>query len=542
MYPLYITFIRLPPSNIHDSTERSSRSRCKRLRKSDPNIDVDQNKQPKYEVISLLDSSDEEDQEIKTLTNRGIAKLDGDASLQLSSKDSTTNSPPKPLLPKVVPPDPYRIPFDDDAFVLTPFGPGKIISSRVERYACDDDHSYATFFKPTVIYTIDLHYGTCHIPASQVTSISGTSYTEKTVITYQRAPLTEHDLLRLRPMTYLNDSIVNFYLKYLKTQYEQNSNIRPLTTERGWDDLDGEGIHIFPSFCYNRIKNTIGSGNHNSKMSRTKIWSDLSGWTKDVDIFKKKFLVFPINESLHWSCVFVCHPGRLVRRYSMDLQGRVESGVDLEDRTMCAIVLQSTTNPSASTYGNDKESVSDRASTDDIMITSFAGKGTSEDLKWRCDYCNKVEFDTYDEACEHEKICQDNVDRCMIHFDSGKHFKLHKTVKIMGVIRQYLNAYYEAEYSSSHHGLPSFAMKNMPGFAAKGVSQQDNTKDCGLYMLENIERMLQETNKIDSIFVKAKGPKKFFENNDYDKRIIEKKRDDILRLIQFFRRGDNAIK
>jgi len=40
--------------------------------------------------------------------------------------------------------------------------------------------------------------------------------------------------------------------------------------------------------------------------------------------------------------------------------------------------------------------------------------------------------------------------------------------------------------------------KNMPGFAAS-LPQQDNTKDCGIYMLENVERMLQGTHTFDTI-------------------------------------------
>jgi len=106
--------------------------------------------------------------------------------------------------------------------------------------------------------------------------------------------------------------------------------------------------------------------------------------------------------------------------------------------------------------------------------------------KWQCDFCGKeAEFYDYDEACEHEKICYKNVDWCMIHFDSGKHFKLHKTTEITGNIRKYLNAYYEAEYASTHPGISSINMKNMPSFTAAGLPQQDNTKDCGVYMLEN---------------------------------------------------------
>jgi Ulp1 family protease len=77
----------------------------------------------------------------------------------------------------------------------------------------------------------------------------------------------------------------------------------------------------------------------------------------------------------------------------------------------------------------------------------------------------------------------------------------------------------------------------MPGFAAS-VPQQDNTKDCGVYTLENIERMLQGTHTIDFDFVKSKGTNNFFV---YDKHDIEQKRENILSLIQDLRRGHHNI-
>lgn len=37
--------------------------------------------------------------------------------------------------------------------------------------------------------------------------------------------------------------------------------------------------------------------------------SQVSKWTKGVDIFSKHFLLIPINSALHWSLAIVCFPG-----------------------------------------------------------------------------------------------------------------------------------------------------------------------------------------------------------------------------------------
>mmetsp|Transcript_10190 Transcript_10190/g.22059 ORF Transcript_10190/g.22059 Transcript_10190/m.22059 type:complete len:967 (+) Transcript_10190:216-3116(+) len=694
-YPLYITFKRQTPvSNSNCSARTTSSPPRKRLKTSGSN-NSGTTKSGQNEVICLLDSSDEEECEVEK--GKGEAHVVGDSKQDQTDDLTLAATEPHPLpqaapqpQPQLAPPDPRQMSSLDDDFVLTPFGPGKIVSSRIERNASLEKDSDATIFKPTIIYSIDLHFGICHLPASQVKPISGTSYTEKTLMTYQRVPLSGHDLLRLRPMTYLNDSIIMFYLKYLKAQLEPNNGRKPLTQNRGWDDLDGEGIYIFPSFCYTRIKNIMGPGSRNSKAIRTKIMNDLKSWTKNDDIFQKKLLIFPVNESLHWTCVCVFHPGRLVRRHARKVVGKEGNAIckdnagpgkshsttnplctitdnvttktqDLAkenqsqknatgtgDKSKAASETQSTVKTTESApdnmptkapglasgsqsqkNGNEEES---KASTenhstvkpfgsvpddvamessdlvteshpppknivaaiesnvanenhstvkptssvpDDVTIEStvvrseinapntvaaMKSKSTNQNLnrantlskaaskpkpkkilKWQCDFCKKARFEVYDDAVEHEKRCDANIDWCMIHFDSGKHFKLHKTTEILSNIRKYLNAYYDSEYATSHPNC-SFSVKNMPGFAA-AIPQQDNTKDCGVYMLENAERMMRCTPVIDNEFVKRKGmiTKSFFGKNGYDKSAIEKKRDNILQLIQTLRRAETEI-
>ncbi|KAL3782928.1 hypothetical protein HJC23_004907 [Cyclotella cryptica] len=61
--------------------------------------------------------------------------------------------------------------------VLTPYGLGKIVSCHVESHASTSGK--ALIPKPTIIYSIDLHFGICHIPSFQARSISGTSYVKR---------------------------------------------------------------------------------------------------------------------------------------------------------------------------------------------------------------------------------------------------------------------------------------------------------------------------------------------------------------------------
>lgn len=333
-----------------------------------------------------------------------------------------------------------------------------------------------------------------------------------------------------------------------------------------------------PSYCYTRIQSSL-NGNRNSKANRDRIWKDLKSWTKNVDIFKKRLLVFPINDALHWTVCIVCHPGRLIRRYSkevmekktnLDLKqqqaaeetktrrwAKVDSHSPLADQTgvaplslipilnkdACPVqpisyhdLVAGCVEPETRTpVEHDVAAEQSTVTTD----TPAAEVKKDNEIQWQCDYCCK-KYETFDLALEHESICDENIDWCMIHFDSGKHFKLHKSTEVLGNVRKYLNAA-AAEYESTHPGV-IFTTKNMPGFSA-AVPQQDNAKDCGVYMLEMAERMMRNTPQIDCAFVKKKGASKnnFFGNNSFSKDVIVQKRDDIHQLIQRLRRAETII-
>lgn len=120
---------------------------------------------------------------------------------------------------------------------------------------------------------------------------------------------------------------------------------------------------------------------------------------------------------------------------------------------------------------------------------------------------------------------------CLIHFDSGKHFKLHRSGIIFKHIRKYLVACYESTRSEEFPQC-SICAKTLPGIAPP-VPQQNNAKDCGVYTLEMIERVLCSPPKINATFIKKKGvvggsP---FNNKWFRSDVIDQKRSDMLHLI-----------
>eukprot|EP00494_Astrolonche_serrata_P032584 UN32853 len=97
------------------------------------------------------------------------------------------------------------------------------------------------------------------------------------------------DIGRLRENAYLNDSIIDFYMKYLCLE-----KLEPDVREK---------IFLFSQFFYTKLlENKDATPKRRKKALRT--------WTRKKDLFSKDYILIPINESNHWSLVIVTNPGQ----------------------------------------------------------------------------------------------------------------------------------------------------------------------------------------------------------------------------------------
>ena len=122
--------------------------------------------------------------------------------------------------------------------------------------------------------------------------------TTQELCSYQREIVTRHDYKTLAEDEFLNDNIINFYLTWL---YENLS------------DKYKEIVHIYSSHFYTRLKSKKRGKNEKSdKSKQEQAYEKVKGWTKKLDIFEKRMLVFPICEESHWYLVIVCNPGHVL--------------------------------------------------------------------------------------------------------------------------------------------------------------------------------------------------------------------------------------
>ncbi|KAK9994292.1 hypothetical protein SO802_023995 [Lithocarpus litseifolius] len=114
--------------------------------------------------------------------------------------------------------------------------------------------------------------------------------------------ISKRDVDLLQPDTYVNDTIIDFYIKYLKNQIQPEER---------------NHFHFFNSFFFRKLADM--DKDPNSASDGRAAFLRVRKWTRKVDIFEKDFIFIPINFNLHWSLIVICHPGEVARLKDEDL-------------------------------------------------------------------------------------------------------------------------------------------------------------------------------------------------------------------------------
>jgi sentrin-specific protease 7 len=105
--------------------------------------------------------------------------------------------------------------------------------------------------------------------------------------------ISTNDYACLASDTYLNDVIIDFYLKYIECEL--------LSPEQR------QKTHIFSQFFYKRLT-TMTNANDPKLSPALNRHNRVANWTKNVNLFEKDFVIVPINEKSHWFLAIICFP------------------------------------------------------------------------------------------------------------------------------------------------------------------------------------------------------------------------------------------
>lgn len=269
---------------------------------------------------------------------------------------------------------------------------------------------------------------------------------------------------------YLNDVIIDFYLKYLH--------------ENVLDDEQRQKTHIFSSFFYNRLTTMTARQRQTEKdvklTASQKRHARVKSWTKNVNLFEKDFIIIPINEQSHWFLAIICFP-RLNGPVTYDTYDPVvnqpipKKKKIIPERKISLQIGNTTITPLS------KREIEPVCVADDSLSERDEAEGDDSDLASDESDAEGAGNNTQDEE-QHQAIKQPLI----LIFDS---LSGASRSRVVATLRDYLTCEYKAKIKEdSAHVFNKF---NMPGHCVK-VPQQNNFTDCGLYLLQYVEKFFKD--------------------------------------------------
>ncbi|XP_067239647.1 sentrin-specific protease 6 isoform X1 [Chanodichthys erythropterus] len=296
--------------------------------------------------------------------------------------------------------------------------------------------------------------------------------------------VTNEDLHCLNDGEFLNDVIIDFYLKYLF--------LEKLKKE------DAHRSHVFSSFFYKRLnqrerRNAVDTSSipiQKRKHNRVKTW------TRHVDLFQKDFIFVPINESAHWYLAIICFPGlekahvepnplyqpqAPVHSTAVSSSPPTDGGSDelVDNSQHTAVLHRSAAEVNRQPYTDGLHRIIECYGTDDSQYSddqSSCPDECSDDstLVDECGSFDRAEWTSKPTICKQP---------CILIMDSLRGPARSTVVK---TLREYLEVEWEVRKGSPR----SFGKEVMKGSSPR-VPQQDNFSDCGVYVLQYVESFFE---------------------------------------------------
>lgn len=118
------------------------------------------------------------------------------------------------------------------------------------------------------------------------------------------------DFERLEEGEFLNDTVVNFFLKYC---HERLLKMLPEI---------GKTTHIFNTYFFERLSRD-GVANFDEA------YNQLKKWTSKVDLFSKQYIVIPVHQALHWYVIIIYNAPMLLHNEAGN-GGSVDDEIDVD--------------------------------------------------------------------------------------------------------------------------------------------------------------------------------------------------------------------
>lgn len=322
----------------------------------------------------------------------------------------------------------------------------------------------------------------------------------------KRTTVNFEDLDRIDEGDLLNDNIVNFCLR--KAEYEHEKDI-------------ADKVFFFNTYFFSTLTTTrAGKRGFN--------YDAVKRWTKKVDLFSLPYVVIPINSSFHWYLTIICNLQNLPRGDAPveEPQQVVASDEEMQDGH--------DQDPSSSAPAGDMPSKQfKRMSLDDEdpMPSSkaeadFEIPDSDDERKKQAAYESAL-VNSQEELPKVEEVMTKKAKKKLAapvrRWSPDQ--PLIITLDSLGAPHsqevKLLKEYIVAE-ALDKRGL-TIEAKQIQGITAKGIPEQTNLSDCGVFLIGYVEEFLKDPRR----FVEKVCSKEMDRNNDFQDFEPKEKRNEI---------------
>ncbi|GFT54544.1 hypothetical protein NPIL_694852 [Nephila pilipes] len=278
--------------------------------------------------------------------------------------------------------------------------------------------------------------------------------------------ITNEDLQCLNEGEFLNDAIIDFYLKYIF-----NEKLSPTQRDK---------THIFSSFFYPRLTHKperVRPGDDTTKTVQVRRHNQVKTWTRHVDIFSKDFIIIPVNQNVHWFLAIICYPGKVPEQPNVPTKSEVKTSKSSDNVT--STVEQEGGGSKVIIKELSSNGEGDSSNADDNSLNS---SGNSPYLVEEPPDSDEPSPETPDSST-HPDGKQRKEMPCICIFDS---LSGPNRWRIPATLRDYL----EMEWKMKKGTRKAFNRDTMQGFIMK-CPQQTNYSDCGMYLLQFVESFFE---------------------------------------------------
>ncbi|KAL3619599.1 hypothetical protein CASFOL_034511 [Castilleja foliolosa] len=106
--------------------------------------------------------------------------------------------------------------------------------------------------------------------------------------------ISKRDVDLLLPDTFVNDTIIDFYIKYLKSRQKVEERTK---------------YHFFNSFFFRKLADM--DKDPSSAFDGKAAFHRVRKWTRKINLLEKDFIFIPVNYNYHWSLIVICYFGEV---------------------------------------------------------------------------------------------------------------------------------------------------------------------------------------------------------------------------------------